>query len=76
FPILYFTQLMGIAFGLDRKELGLDKNIVPFKFYRYYERHERHEILEYHTYHTMAKIRNLKSEIRNRMISYTKKESL
>lgn len=30
FPILYFTQLMGIAFGLDRKELGLDKNIVPF----------------------------------------------
>ncbi|MFQ6072031.1 MAG: heterodisulfide reductase-related iron-sulfur binding cluster, partial [Methanosarcinales archaeon] len=32
FPILYFTQLMGIAFGLDRKELGLDKNIVGIRF--------------------------------------------
>ncbi|MFQ6119194.1 MAG: CoB--CoM heterodisulfide reductase iron-sulfur subunit B family protein [Methanosarcinales archaeon] len=30
FPILYFTQLMGLAFNLDRKELGLNKHIVPF----------------------------------------------
>ena len=27
-PILYFTQLMGLAFGIDKKELGLNKNIV------------------------------------------------
>jgi len=27
-PILYFTQLIGLAFGIDTKELGLDKNIV------------------------------------------------
>jgi heterodisulfide reductase subunit B len=27
-PILYFTQLMGIAFGLGSKELGLNRNIV------------------------------------------------
>ncbi len=24
-PVLYFTQMMGIAFGLDHKELGLGK---------------------------------------------------
>ena len=24
-PVLYFTQMMGIAFGLDHKELGLNK---------------------------------------------------
>ncbi len=29
FPILFFTQLMGIAFGLDEAELGLATNIVP-----------------------------------------------
>jgi len=28
-PILYFTQLMGIAFGLDSKGLGLNDCIVP-----------------------------------------------
>lgn len=27
-PILYFTQLMGLAFGLDAADLGLDKHIV------------------------------------------------
>jgi len=27
-PTLYFTQLIGIAFGLDPKELGLDRNMV------------------------------------------------
>jgi heterodisulfide reductase subunit B len=27
-PILHFTQLMGLAFGLRPKELGLDKNCV------------------------------------------------
>jgi heterodisulfide reductase subunit B len=28
-PIVYFTQLMGIAFGLDSKGLGLNECIVP-----------------------------------------------
>jgi heterodisulfide reductase subunit B len=28
FPILYFTQFMGLAFGLKRDELGLDKHFV------------------------------------------------
>jgi heterodisulfide reductase subunit B len=27
-PVLFFTQLMGIAFGIDGKTLGLNKNIV------------------------------------------------
>lgn len=27
-PILHFTQLMGLAFGIEPKELGLHKNIV------------------------------------------------
>lgn len=27
-PILYFTQLMGLAFGIDAKKLGLQKNLV------------------------------------------------
>jgi len=32
-PIIYFTQLMGVAFGLDAKTLGLDKHFVdPVKF--------------------------------------------
>ncbi len=30
-PILYFTQLMGIAFGLEPLQLGLDKSIVSSK---------------------------------------------
>jgi heterodisulfide reductase subunit B len=29
FPIVYFTQLMGMAFGIDKKNLGLDQCIVP-----------------------------------------------
>ncbi len=28
-PIVYFTQLMGIAFGMDTKKLGLTQCIVP-----------------------------------------------
>lgn len=28
-PVLYFTQLMGLAFGINPKTLGLDKNTVP-----------------------------------------------
>jgi heterodisulfide reductase subunit B len=28
-PILFFTQLMGIAFGIESKTLGLQENIVP-----------------------------------------------
>ncbi len=28
-PILYFTQLMGLAFGIDPRRIGLDLNIVP-----------------------------------------------
>jgi len=28
---VYFTQLMGLAFGLGPKELGLNRNFVPMK---------------------------------------------
>ncbi|MCZ7403245.1 MAG: CoB--CoM heterodisulfide reductase subunit B, partial [Candidatus Methanoperedens sp.] len=28
-PVIYFTQLMGLAMGLDPKELGLSKHFVP-----------------------------------------------
>jgi len=28
-PVVYFTQLLGLAFGLSAKELGLERNIVP-----------------------------------------------
>ncbi len=28
-PVLYFTQLIGLAFGIDPRRLGLDLNIVP-----------------------------------------------
>lgn len=28
-PVLYITQLMGLAFGLDRSELGLELNMSP-----------------------------------------------
>jgi heterodisulfide reductase subunit B len=28
-PVLFFTQLMGVAFGLGEKELGFKTNIVP-----------------------------------------------
>ena len=27
-PILYFTQLMGLSFGIEPKKIGLDKNMV------------------------------------------------
>jgi heterodisulfide reductase subunit B len=27
-PILFFTQLMGIAFGYTIKELGLNRNLI------------------------------------------------
>jgi heterodisulfide reductase subunit B len=30
-PIMFFTQLMGIAFGLSEEDLGLKTNIVPVK---------------------------------------------
>jgi len=30
-PILFFTQLMGVAFGIDGKLLGLEKNIISAK---------------------------------------------
>ncbi len=30
-PTVYFTQLMGLAFGLAPKELGLQRNFVPMK---------------------------------------------
>ena len=28
-PILFFTQLMGVAFGLNEESLGLETNIIP-----------------------------------------------
>jgi heterodisulfide reductase subunit B len=27
-PVLYFTQLIGLALGIDPKKLGLDKNFI------------------------------------------------
>ncbi|MFM1944337.1 MAG: hypothetical protein RI897_3319 [Verrucomicrobiota bacterium] len=30
-PTLYFTQLMGLAFGLDERELGMNRVMVPFR---------------------------------------------
>jgi heterodisulfide reductase subunit B len=30
-PVLYLTQLLGLAFGLSEKQLGLEHNIVPLK---------------------------------------------
>jgi heterodisulfide reductase subunit B len=30
-PIIYFTQILGIAFGIDPKKLGLDKNLTSTK---------------------------------------------
>lgn len=30
-PTLYFTQLMGLAFGLSERELGLHRGFVPFQ---------------------------------------------
>jgi heterodisulfide reductase subunit B len=31
-PTVYFTQLMGLAFGLPPRQLGLHRNFVPFSF--------------------------------------------
>jgi heterodisulfide reductase subunit B len=30
-PVLYFTQMIGLALGIDAKELGIGKEIVPAK---------------------------------------------
>lgn len=30
-PILYFTQVMGLAFGLDEKELGMERHFVRIR---------------------------------------------
>lgn len=30
-PTVYFTQLMGLAFGLSPKQLGLKRNIIPMR---------------------------------------------
>ena len=30
-PVIYFAQLMGLAFGLEEKDLQLKKLLVPFK---------------------------------------------
>ena len=30
-PVVYFTQLLGLAFGFSAKELGLERNIVAAK---------------------------------------------
>jgi len=30
-PVVYFTQLLGLAFGFSAKELGLKRNIVTAK---------------------------------------------
>lgn len=31
-PTLYFTQIMGLAFGLSEKELGLNRLVLPFNW--------------------------------------------
>lgn len=30
-PVLYFTQIMGLAFGIEARKLGLNRNMVPAK---------------------------------------------
>jgi heterodisulfide reductase subunit B len=30
-PVMYFTQLLGVALGCSEKELGLHKNLVPWR---------------------------------------------
>ena len=30
-PVTYFTQIIGLALGISRKELGIDKLLVPLK---------------------------------------------
>jgi heterodisulfide reductase subunit B len=31
FPVVYFSQLMGMAFGLEKKSLGLQRLFIPFE---------------------------------------------
>lgn len=31
-PTVYFTQLMGLAFGLPAQQLGLQRNFIPFEY--------------------------------------------
>jgi hypothetical protein len=31
-PVLYITQLLGLALGLDERTLGLHRHIVPVEF--------------------------------------------
>jgi heterodisulfide reductase subunit B len=30
-PVMYFTQLLGVALGCSEKELGIHKNLIPWK---------------------------------------------
>jgi heterodisulfide reductase subunit B len=30
-PVMYFTQLLGVALGCSEKELGLQRNLIPWK---------------------------------------------
>lgn len=30
-PVVYFTQLMGLALGIEKRKLGLEKLLIPFK---------------------------------------------
>jgi len=30
-PVMYFTQMLGVALGCSEKELGLHKNLIPWK---------------------------------------------
>jgi heterodisulfide reductase subunit B len=30
-PVLYLTQLLGLAFGLSEAQLGMEHNIVPLR---------------------------------------------
>jgi heterodisulfide reductase subunit B len=30
-PVMFFTQLLGVALGCSEKELGLDKNLIPWR---------------------------------------------
>lgn len=32
FPVLYLTELLGLALGMDEKELGIDTHTVKFKY--------------------------------------------
>jgi heterodisulfide reductase subunit B len=30
-PVMYFTQLLGVALGCSEKELGLQRNLIPWR---------------------------------------------